>query len=117
VPNFYGNTVLRIDSRTKALKYYPVPYPGMTPYEAAVDSQHNVWITFQNSDEMGRLDPETGTWTMYSYPSKGLAQRHNHMLERDGVLQFVAASGLSHRLGRMVMRTEKDLQTLRARAQ
>lgn len=117
VPNFYGNTLLRIDSRTKALKYYPVPYPGMTPYEAAVDSQHNVWITFQNSDEMGRFNPETGIWTMYSYPSKGMAQRQNHMLERDGVLQFVSASGLSHRVGRMVMRTEKDLQSLRARAQ
>lgn len=117
IPNFYGNTLLRIDSKTKALKYYAVPYPAMTPYEAAVDSQHRVWVTFQNSDEMGRFDPETGNWTMYSWPTKGMAQRQNHMLERDGVLQFVSASGPSHRVGRMVMRTEKDVQTLRARAQ
>jgi streptogramin lyase/mono/diheme cytochrome c family protein len=117
VPNFYGNTLLRIDSRTKALKYYPVPYPGMTPYEAAIDSQHNVWITFQNSDEVGRFNPETASWTMYSYPTKGMAQRQNHLLERDGILQLVSASGLSHRVGRMVVRSEKDVQALRARAQ
>jgi streptogramin lyase len=89
----------------------------MNPYEAAVDSQHRVWVTFQNSDEMGLLNPETGSWTIYSWPSKGMAQRQNHMLERDGVLQFVSASGLSHRVGRMVMRTEKDVQALRGRAQ
>ena len=116
IPNFYGNTVLRIDTKTKALKYYAVPFPAMNPYEGAMDSQHRVWVTFQNSDEMGRLNTETGTWTMYSWPTKGMAQRQNHMLERDGVLQFVSASGLSHRVGRMVMRTEKDLQTLRDRA-
>jgi streptogramin lyase len=116
VPNFYGNTLLRIDTQTKALKYYPVPYPAMNPYEAAVDSKHRVWITFQNSDEMGRFDPETGNWTIYSWPTKGMAQRQNHMLERDGVLQFVSASSPSHRVGRMVIRTEKDVQALRDRA-
>jgi hypothetical protein len=46
-----------------------------------------------------------------------MAQRQNHMLERDGVLQFVSAAGLAHRVGRMVMRTEKDVQVLRDRAQ
>jgi streptogramin lyase len=115
VPNFYGNTLLRIDTKTKALNYYPVPYPAMNPYEAAVDSKHHVWVTFQNSDEMGRFDPETGKWTIYSWPTKGMAQRQNHMLEREGVLQFVSASGQSHRVGRMVIRTEKDLQALRDR--
>jgi streptogramin lyase len=113
VPNFYGNTLLRIDTKTKELKYYPVPYPAMNPYEAAVDSKHQVWVTFQNSDEMGRFDPQTGNWTMYSWPTKGMAQRQNHMLERDGVLQFASASGVAHRVGRMVIRTEKDVQALR----
>jgi streptogramin lyase/mono/diheme cytochrome c family protein len=115
VPNFYGNTLLRIDTRTKELKYYPVPYPAMNPYEAAVDSKHQVWVTFQNSDEMGRFDPNTAAWTIYSWPTKGMAQRQNHMLERDGVLQFVSASSPAHRVGRMVMRSERDLQSLRER--
>jgi streptogramin lyase/mono/diheme cytochrome c family protein len=117
IPNFYGNTLLRIDIKTKALKYYPAPYPAMNPYEGAVDSKRRVWVTFQNSDEIGRFDPDSATWTIFSWPTKGMAQRQNHMLERDGVLQLVSASSPSHRVGRMVMRTEKDLQALRARAQ
>ena len=87
----------------------------MNPYEAAVDSKHKVWVTFQNSDEMGRFDPDTGAWTMYSWPTKGMAQRQNHMLEKDGVLQFASASGVAHRVGRMVIRSERDVQALRER--
>jgi virginiamycin B lyase len=113
IPNFFGNTLLRIDTGSKALKYFPLPYAAMNPYEAMVDSQHRVWVTFQNSDEMGRFDPDTEKWTMYSYPTKGMAQRQNHMLERDGVLQFSSASGASHRVGRMVMRSAADVQALR----
>jgi len=116
VPNFYGNTLLRIDTKTKELKYYPVPFPAMNPYEAAVDSKHRVWVTFQNSDEMGRFDPETGKWTMYSWPTKGMAQRQNHMLERNGVLQFTAASGQAFRVGRMVIRNASEVQALRDRS-
>jgi streptogramin lyase/mono/diheme cytochrome c family protein len=116
VPNFYGNTLLRIDTRTKALKYYPMPYAAMNPYEAMVDSQGRVWVTFQNSDELGRFEPDKGTWTIYSYPTKGMAQRQNHMREKDGVLQFVSASGPGARVGRMVMRSAGDVQALRDRA-
>ena len=115
VPNFFGNTLLRIDTQTKELKYYPVPYPAMNPYEAAVDSQHQVWVTFQNCDEMGWFDPDTESWTMYSWPTKGMAQRQNHMVERNGVLQFTSASGASHRVGRMVIRSEREIQALRDR--
>ena len=64
---------------------------------------------------MGRFDPNTGAWTIYSWPTKGMAQRQNHMLEREGVLQFVSASGPAHRVGRMVMRSERDVQALRDR--
>ena len=113
VPNFFGNTLLRIDTGTKELKYFPMPYAAMNPYEAMVDSQSRVWLTFQNSDEMGRFDPATERWTIYSYPTKGMAQRHNHMLERDGVLQFASASAASHRVGRMVIRSEADVRALR----
>lgn len=115
VPTYSGNTLLRIDTRTSALKYYAVPYPAMNPYETAVDSHHNVWVTFQNSDEIGRFDPQTASWTIFSWPTKGMAQRQNHMLERNGVLQFTSASGASHRAGRMVIRSAAEVQALRDR--
>ena len=116
VPNFYGNTLLRIDTKTKEMKYYAVPYPGMNPYEAMVDSKHQVWVTFQNSDEMGRFDPATEKWTMYNWPTRGMAQRQNHILERDGVLQFVSASSAQMRVGRMVMRSAADVKALADKA-
>src|SRR5262249_4912481 len=58
IPNFYGNTLVKIDTKTKAVKYYKLPYAAMNPYEAMVDSKHRVWVSFQNSDEMGRFDPD-----------------------------------------------------------
>ncbi|MBM3779636.1 MAG: hypothetical protein FJW23_15595 [Acidimicrobiia bacterium] len=115
VTNFYGNTLLHINTQTKALTYHAVPYPGMNPYEARVDSQGRVWVTFQNSDETGRFDPSTATWTMYSYPTRGMAQRQNNIDEKDGVLQIVSASGPSTRVGRMVIRSAADVQALRDR--
>ena len=53
---------------------------------------------------------------MYSWPTKGMAQRQNHMLEKDGVLQFTSASGVAHRVGRMVIRSEREVQALRDRS-
>jgi streptogramin lyase len=115
IPNFYGNTLTHIDTRTKAVTYYPVPYPAMNPYEAAVDSQHRLWLTFQNSDELGRFDQASKAWTLYSWPTRGMAQRQNHWLERDGVLQFVSSSGPSHRVGRMVIRSAAEVEALRGK--
>ena len=115
VPNFYGNTLARIDTVTSEVKYYPVPYPAMNPYEAAVDSKHQVWVTFQNGDELGRFNPDNGSWVIYSWPTKGMAQRQNHLSERDGVVQLVSASNPAQRVGRMVMRSAGDLQALRDR--
>tara|TARA_B100001123_G_scaffold404964_1_gene494888 strand:+ start:445 stop:2559 length:2115 start_codon:yes stop_codon:yes gene_type:complete len=113
IPNFYGNTLLHIDTRTKALTYHDVPFPGMNPYEAMIDSQSKVWLSFQNSDQVGRFDPDTETWTMYSWPKKGMGQRQNHILERDGVIQLSSASGIAHSVGSMVMRSAKDIEALR----
>jgi len=116
VPNWFGNTVVRIDARTSTLRYYAMPYPGMSPYEAAIDSHHRVWVSLQGSDEVARLDPDSDKWTFYTWPSRGTAQRQNNVLDRNGVLQVVLTSSASHRVGRMVMRTSDDIQALRARA-
>src|SRR5262249_17912468 len=116
IPNFYGNTLVKIDTKTKAVKYYKLPYAAMNPYEAMVDSKHRVWVSFQNSDEMGRFDPDQEKWTIYSWPMKGAAQRQNHFLEKDGVLTFVLSSGPGTRTGKMVIRSAQEVQALRDKA-
>ena len=116
IPNFYGNTLIRLNARTAELKYYPLPFAGMNPYETDVDSRHRVWMNFQNSDEIGVFDPATEKWTLYSWPTKGATQRQNTLLDRDGVIQIAGAFLNANRASRMVLRTPQEIQALRDRA-
>ena len=115
VPNFSGNNLMRINTDTMKTTYYPAPRVGMNPYMAAVDSSHNVWVSFLGGDEVGQFDPNTEQWTLYSWPSRGTALRNLGMVDHDGVVQVIGAYFNAARVGRMVMRTERDVQTLRER--
>ena len=88
----------------------------MNPYEIDVDSKHGVWVSIQNGDEIAHYDPVTGRWTLYTWPTRGTAQRQNNVVERSGVLEVIAAAGPSTRLSRMVMRTPQEIEALRALA-
>ena len=116
VPNWFGNTLVRIDARTAEIKYFVPPYPGMSPYEVSVDSKHRVWVSLQDSDEIARFDPDTEKWTIFGWPTRGTAQRHQNILEHDGVVEVVLASDAANRVGRMVMRTAADIRDLSGRA-
>ena len=117
VPNFSGQSVMRINIDTMKTTLYPAPRMGMNPYMAAIDTSHNAWVSFTNADEVGKFDPTTEKWTMYSWPSRGTDLRHLGMVDHNGVVQVIGAYYTSARVGRMVMRTEQDVQTLRARVQ
>ena len=117
VPNFSGNNLMRINIETMKTTFHPVPRVGMNPYMAAVDASHNVWVSFLGGDEVGKFDPTTETWTLYSWPSRGTALRHLGLVDHNGVVQVIGAYFNAARVGRMVMRTERDVQALRARAQ
>lgn len=116
VPNWFGNTLVHIDATTKKATHLPVPYPAMNPYEVDVDSRHGVWVSFQNGDDVGRYDPLTGQWTIFTWPTRGTAQRQNNVVERNGVVEVIGALGPATKLSRMVMRTSSEIDALRARA-
>lgn len=116
VPNFSGNNLMRIDTDTMSTTFYPAPRVGMNPYMAPVDANHNVWVSFQGGDEVGKFDPRTEEWTLYSWPSRGTSLRNLGLVEQNGVVQVIGAYFNASRVGRMVMRTESDLEALRARA-
>lgn len=115
VPNYAGNNLMRINIETKKTTFYPAPRTGLGPYMAAVDASHNVWVSFQGGDEVGKFDPKTEKWTHYSWPSRGTALRNLGLLDHNGVVQVIGAYYNAARVGRMVIRTEKDVQALRAR--
>ena len=116
VPNYSGQTLMRINIDTMKTTFYPAPREGLNPYMAAVDAGHNVWVSFLGGDEVGKFDPKTEKWTLYSWPTRGTALRHLGMVDHNGVVHVIGAYFNAARIGRMVMRTERDVQALRARA-
>jgi streptogramin lyase len=117
VPNYSGQNLMRINIETMKTTFYPAPRVGLNPYMAAVDASHNVWVSFQGGDEVGKFDPKTEKWTaLYSWPSRGTDLRHLGLVDHNGIVQVVGAYYNAARVGRMVMRTERDVQALLARA-
>jgi streptogramin lyase len=117
IPNYSGQNLLRINSRTLKTTYYPAPVFGLNPYMTAVDNSHNVWMSLQGGDQIARFNPKTEKWTLYSWPSRGTGLRTFALLDQDGELQVVGAYFNGNRVGRMVMRTEQDLQVLKTQVQ
>ena len=117
VPNYSGNNLMRINIETLKTTFYPAPRTGLNPYMAATDSSHNVWVSFQGGDQVGRFNPKTEQWTLYSWPSRGTGLRNLSVVEHEGVVQVVGAYFNGARVGRIVMRGERELQATRTRAQ
>ena len=114
---FAGANLMRLNGRTMDHKIYPLPGNFMGAYMPAIDNSHNVWLNAQGDDAVLLFDPRTEAWTSYYWPSRGAAPRHLSVIDRDGVVQVVTAFWGTSRAGRMVIRTEKDVQALRAQAQ
>jgi streptogramin lyase len=117
VPNYSGNNLMRINSRTLKVTYYPAPRVGLNPYMPGIDKSHNVWMSLQNTDDIAKFDPQTGKWTFYTWPSRGTGLRTFHLVERDGVLQLAGAYFNANRVSRMVVRTRKDVAALKTQVQ
>ena len=115
VPNYSGNNLMRIDIDTLKTTYYPLPRVGLSPYMSAVDNSHNVWTSLQGGDEVAKFDPTTERWSFYAWPSRGTGLRNLAVVDRNGVLEIIGAYFNGNRVGRMVMRTQKDVQALKAR--
>ena len=115
MPNYSGNNLMRINIETLKTTFYPLPRVGLNPYMAAVDDSHNVWISLHGGDEVVKFDPKTERWSFYAWPSRGTGLRNLAVVNRNGVLQIIGAYFNGNRVGRMVMRTQKDLQALQTR--
>ena len=110
VPNYAGNNLLRIDIDSLETTYYPLPRVGMNPYMAGVDGDHRVWVSLQGGDEVAKLDPESGEWSLYAWPSRGTGLRNLAVVEHAGRVEIIGAYFNANRIGRMVMRTRAELR-------
>ena len=93
IPNFgTANKITRLDPLTGEMKEFRVPGDGTAAVHSAFPAPDGaVWIATQGTNQIGRLDPATGKWTIFqdTYPAgkEGLAafaEKHTVRLDRDG---------------------------------
>jgi streptogramin lyase len=117
VCDWWGGNLAKID--THSLKVTMIPLPrsdAQQPYQAQVDSNHNVWINLMNADEVVKFEPKTSKWVEYPFPTLGAETRYVSLLEKDGALQVILPYSRARKVARMTVRSEKDLESLKAQA-
>lgn len=117
VCDWWGGNLARIDTHSLKVTMIPLPRPdAQQPYQAQVDSNHNVWINLMNADEVIKFDPKTSKWVEYPFPTLGAETRYVSLLEKDGALQVILPYSRARKVARMTLRTEKELESLKAQA-
>jgi len=116
VGNSWGANLARIDIGTHETTY--VPLPGkQQPYHVTVDKGHNAWTNLWGADRALRYDPKTSTWTAFDLPTRGAEPRYVSLLEREGApMQVVLPYFRARKVAVMTLRSEQDLQALKAQA-
>jgi sugar lactone lactonase YvrE len=116
VGNSWGANLARIDIRTQETTY--VPLPGQQqPYHVVVDKGHNAWTNLWGADRVLRYDPKTTAWTAFDLPTRGAEPRYVSLLEREGApMQVVLPYFRARKVAVMTLRSEQDLQALKAQA-
>jgi streptogramin lyase len=116
IGNSWGANLARIDTRTHETTY--VPLPGeQQPYHVAVDTKHNAWTNLWGADRVLRYDPKTSTWTAFDLPTRGAEPRYVSLLEQEGAqMRVVLPYFRARKVAVMTLRSESDLQALKAQA-
>ncbi len=112
VCDWWGGNLARIDIHSMKFTLVPVPR-AMQPYEATVDSDHNVWVNLMNADEIAKYDPKTSKWTEFPLPTLGTENRWVSLLERDGKIQAVVPYYRTSKVARVTFRTPEEIQDLK----
>jgi virginiamycin B lyase len=66
---FGTNKVASLDSKTMAVKEYPLPNAESRPRRIAITSDDIIWYSDYSRGFLGRLDPKTGGVQEYASPS------------------------------------------------
>jgi virginiamycin B lyase len=113
----WGSNLARIDTKTNKLTLVPLPSSYDHPYQAQVDSNHNVWVNMMNDDRVLRYDPKAGKWDSFPLPSMGSESRYVSLLERDGQLQVIVPYQRARKVARLIIRTPEEMQALKNQVQ
>lgn len=116
VGDSWGADLARIDTRTHAISY--VPLPGeQQPYHVAVAANHDAWTNLWSGDRIMRYDPAAGTWTAFDLPTRGAEPRYVSLLERPGQdLKVAIPYYRARKVAVMTLRSAAELAALKAQA-
>jgi streptogramin lyase len=117
VGDYWGNNLAKIDIHTLKPTLYPYPERYAAPYDAVVDSHHNVWMNLFNGDAVVKFDPSSETWTKYPLPTRGIEMRHMAIAEHDGAVEAVVSEFRVGKVAVMRFRTKADLQALQRQSE
>ncbi len=118
VCDWWGGNLAKIDIRTQKATIVPLPRPdAQQPYQAAVDSNHNVWTNIMNGDEVMKFDVKTSQWTEYPLPTLGAETRYFSILEHDRSMQLILPYSRTRKVARMTFRSQEDIQALKKQVQ
>jgi len=109
----WGGALARIDTRTGATSYVPLP-GDRQPYHVAVDQKHNAWTNLWASDQVARYDPASGQWTLFDLPTRGAEPRYISLSEHDGITQVVVPYFRTRKVAVMMLRSEQDIDALKS---
>jgi hypothetical protein len=110
VANFLGNNLAKINIRTLATTYYPLPI-NAHPYFVAVDRNHSVWTNVLMDDRVLKFEPKAEKWTVYQLPMIGCDSRHVTVDDRRSEVWIPCAR--TSQAVRLQFRTAQQLQALK----
>ena len=111
----WGGSLARIDTRTGAISYVPLP-GDRQPYHVAVDKNHNAWTNLWASDQVARLIRRPGSGRCSTCRPAAPSRATSRCYEHDGVTQVVIPYFRTRKVAVMTLRSEQDLAALKAQA-
>jgi virginiamycin B lyase len=100
--DFSGNNLVRIDAKTKALKFYKTPTEMSRPRRGRVDSQDRLWFAEYGGNAIGMLDPKSGEIKEWKVPTEWSAP-YDAMVDKHG--DAWTGSMLTDRVARLDTKT------------
>ena len=112
----WGGSLARIDTRTGATSYVPLP-GDRQPYHVAVDRNHNAWTNLWASDQVAQIrSRQRPVDTVRSADARRRAALHL-AARAHGVTQVVIPYFRARKVAVMTLRSEQDLAALASAAQ
>lgn len=93
---------------------YDMPTRRAFPWSGWPDKEGNVWIPQYNSNQIAKLNPETGEVKEFKVPHRGRAAVHSAVRSPDGLVWLTESSD-AHKIARFDPATEEFVEYLDSR--